>query len=175
MPQPKCTRAEFDAAVAKATEMDWIRLAAFIDSEGTIFIGRTMNKSKRYKGQRGLPQHILTVSVANTDMRLHKWLSDTFTGTVYIVGIRGGVNKQCHSWKVHEQRAATLLEKCMPYFIMKREQAEVALAYRALRDQGSKGRKLTNDDVQARDGMYRKIRSLNSPHLVEFQSKVSGE
>jgi hypothetical protein len=161
MPQPNTSREEFDVAVAKACAIDWARLAAFIDGEGTVFIQRTAVKT----GTK-CPQFVLTLVVANTDLRLMEWLSRTFTGTVYFsqsLSQRTKCNKICHSWRVFDERAAVLLEHCLPYFIIKREQAEVGLSYRELRRMGSKGRRLVTGDIEAREVLYQKLKELNGP------------
>jgi len=160
MPIAKSTRAEFDAKIALVSEVNWARLAAYIDGEGTIMIQRSDVKT-------GLkhPCFVLTVIVANTDLRLMEWLSRTFTGNVYFsqsAKSRFRSHKICHSWRQFEERAAVILEHCMPYFIMKKEQAEIGLAYREIRKMGSKGRKLTSADIQMREEMRSKMRNLNS-------------
>jgi hypothetical protein len=163
--QPKTTQAEFDARIAGVSEINWARLAAYIDSEGTIMIART----KANKGTKQ-PMYVLTLIVANTDLRLIRWLSETFTGQSYFShseSQRRWSKKTCHSWRLFEKRAAVVLEKCLPYFIIKREQADVGLAYRALRDQGSKGRKLTPIDISEREEFRKQIRSLNGSKLEE--------
>jgi hypothetical protein len=157
--KPKTTQAEFDAKIAGVSEINWARLAAYIDGEGTIMIART----KPNKGTKQ-PMFVLTLIVANTDLRLIRWLSETFTGQSYFShseSQRKWSNKTCHSWRLFEKRAAVVLEHCLPYLIIKRDQADVGLAYRAIRDLGSKGRKLTAVDISDREEFRSKIRSLN--------------
>ena len=75
----------------------------------------------------------------------------------------GVVNrKNVMSWRQFEERAAEIIRHIMPYLIMKREQAEIALAYRELRKTGSKGRKLTQVDLEMRESFRDKMCSLNS-------------
>lgn len=162
MPQAKIGRADFDAKIAAVSDIDWARLAMGIDCEGCIFINRNIqSKSLR----RNKVQHVLTVNFANTDLRVMKWLTETFGGNVYFShseSQRRWSKKVCHSWRVFEDRAAVILEHCLPFLICKRAQAEVGLAYRELRKQGSKGRKVTEGDIAARDACYQQIRELNS-------------
>ena len=159
MAQNKVPRSEFDKKIASVKYGDWRALAMGIDCEGCIFINRNVNK------RTGKVQHVLTVNFANTDLRLMKWVTDTFGGSTYFShseSQRKWSKKVCHSWRVFEDRAAVILEHCLPYLICKRAQAEIALAYRELRKAGSKGRKLVNDDIAARDACYAQIRELNS-------------
>ena len=157
--RPTTPQAEFDAKIAGVSEINWARLAAYIDGEGTIMIART----KTNKGTKQ-PMYVLTLIVANTDLRLIRWLSNTFTGQSYFShseSQRKWSKKTCHSWRLFEKRAAVVLEHCLPYLIIKRDQADIGLAYRALRDLGSKGRKLTLVDISEREGFRSAIRSLN--------------
>jgi len=76
----------------------------------------------------------------------------------------GGVVKRkiCFTWRQYEGRAAEIIRHILPYLIMKREQAEIALAYRELREQGSKGRRLEPVDLEMREELRNQMRSLNS-------------
>lgn len=159
MASAKSTRIEFDTKIAAVSEVNWARLAAYIDGEGTVMIQRSVSKNAKF------PSFILTLIVANTDLRLMEWLTRTFTGNVYFsqsAKTRFKCNKVCHSWRHFEDRAATILEHCLPYLIMKRDQAEIGLAYRELRKLGSKGRKLTATDIELREEFRGRMRSLNS-------------
>lgn len=170
MPINKISQAEFDAKIAVVSDIDWARLAAYVDGEGTIMIAKTEIKTGRKK-----PQYILTLIVANTDPRLIAWLQGIFGGyNAYShssssrFSTEHGVIKRkiCFSWRQHEERAAEIIRHIVPYLIMKREQADVALAYREIRKAGSKGRKLTDVDIEMREEMRQKMRSLNSGDWV---------
>lgn len=105
---------------------DWARLAAYIDGEGSINLTpkKTTNGSTSYSSR---------VVVTNTDFRLAKWCSDIF-------GIRAhhkaawdpsgsrAINwKPCYFSQADSFRAAWVLRNCLPWFVLKREQAEVVL------------------------------------------------
>ena len=157
---------EFVAQTSQVSEIDWARLAAFLDGEGTIFIQRNSHS-------RG---HVLTVIVANTDTRLIRWLQDTFSGYVYFSHSRSqrsyNSNNICYSWRVLEERAELVLVKILPYLILKKEQAEVGLAYRALKKTGVQGRKITDEVQQSREAMRDKIIALNRS-IVHKVQKIS--
>jgi hypothetical protein len=171
MAQPRTNQDDFDVAISKVKEIDWARLAAYIDGEGTIMIART----KRHKGTK-MPQFVLTLIVANTDMRLISWLSETFTGEHYYSNsgsLFGWTKKTCFSWRMYEKRAITILERVRPYLICKGEQADVAFAYRKLRDQGSKGRKLTLVDIKERTQLRNKICKLNGTTISQEDQEIA--
>jgi hypothetical protein len=117
------------------TKIDWARLAAYIDGEGSIFIrDRQPTETDIKKGRiRG---HCLVICVANTDPRLVYWCKQKFDGCAYRTKrtspgrgkypVRAGFE-----WIIGQTKAAKILEACMPYFLLKREQAEIALAFQA--------------------------------------------
>ena len=102
--------------------LDWARMAAYIDGEGCIRIRFTPNPGGRSTA--------LLVVVSNCDVRLMKWLKDTF----WFLTTRklaapfdsllqlGGLGQTCE-W---------VLTNCMDLFIMKRDQAEVEWTIRPL-------------------------------------------
>ena len=98
------------------TQLDWARLAAYIDGEGSVMING---------------RH-LRVVVSNTDPRLHVWLRHTFGGS--IMAQRRYLNPR-HStamkWDVSCRKAAWVLENCLPFLIIKKQQAEIGLAYQS--------------------------------------------
>jgi len=81
------------------------------------------------------------------------WLKETFGG---YVGKQSGCasklsRKVCFYWVTHSKAAEDLLRLCRPYFILKTEQVEVALAFRetVTRKRGRGG--LTADEVAERE------------------------
>jgi hypothetical protein len=108
-------------------EQKWIQLAAFIDGEGSIYIKPLQTKSARYNQ--------LTIHIANTDPRLPVWCQQNFGGKVYRSDsnrrLQGEKCNIAYSWRIFSKNAENILRGCLPYFILKREQAEIALAYRA--------------------------------------------
>ena len=99
------------------TEVDWARLAAYIDGEGSIFIAKRTPRCL-----------VLGVVVYNTDARLASWLKQTFGGSV-TQSLYGKREKFMFRWDARSRDAVSILEKALPYFIIKREQAEKALEF----------------------------------------------
>lgn len=121
------------------SDADWIRLAAFIDGEGSILI----NKLGTKKRHRLLGKWMLRVVICNTDPRLPRWCQDTFGGG-FTIGYRPKKpnHRMQYKWLVSTKQAQWILEGCMPHFLIKREQAEIALAFRSTFSGKQGGRKL---------------------------------
>ena len=130
MPVP---RADYVTLIAAVPEIDIARLAAYIDGEGTIYINR---QGKMCGGMKS-PRYFLSLIISNTDPRLMSWLKQTFDGSVY------GVNFKCVTshlgkkkilrWQVNERIAYHVLKACLPFMIMKKQQAEVGIAFMGLK------------------------------------------
>lgn len=120
--------AEIAAKSIAPSDVDWARIAAFIDGEGCISI-----KTKKGRRQKS-PQHCVYVTIINTDARLIRWLSQTLgVGSFYTSRFSGRKEnwKLAFRFELYGVAAQWVLENCLPYFIIKREQAEVALQMQA--------------------------------------------
>src|SRR5882762_9783139 len=96
------------------SQIDWSRLATWIDSEGCIQITWIM-KSDRPKGY-----HALFIDIGNIDPRLMSWLESTFGGYSNPTKSRN-TTRQMFYWRVSTKYAEDILRRCLPYMIVKRD------------------------------------------------------
>ncbi len=95
------------------------------------------------------------------------WLKSTFDGSVYFVKYENCKHlgkKQVMRWQVNERMAATLLEFILPYMIVKKSQAEIALAFMELKKKKPQGYRtvpLTQDEFDHRESLAAEMRRLN--------------
>ena len=129
-------------------QLEWIRLAAFIDGEGSISIGYSVHKDPKFEGSREKYEYV-RLDIANTDPRLMEWLVRVFGGSVRGAGHKrkSPAWKPAFWWTVSCTRATDILRGCLPYFIMKRDRAELAIALQATMTRS--GRRGTPDHVIA--------------------------
>jgi len=123
------------------TAIDWARLAAYIDGEGSVLIN-----TQKFAGHTEARGFYLRITVANTDVRLPVWLKETFGGTYKDANTakyyEGKNWKRAYHWGASAYRAAWILRNCLPYFIMKHEQAEIGIQLQESLDLNSRvGRK----------------------------------
>jgi hypothetical protein len=110
------------------SQIDWARLAAYIDGEGSIHIATA--KARHWK--RGYMY--VDLRVTGTDARLALWLQQNFDGKVYWSKRKAGRNwKPAFHWVLACRQAHHVLSNCLPYFVMKRDQAEIAIAFQETR------------------------------------------
>jgi len=150
--------------------LDWARLAIFIDGEGSI------NLVPRRTDTGDTMTFCGKVVVTNTDPRLAKWCLDTFGMKFYSHGNNRNSNprwKPCYFAQACGYKAAWILLNCLPYFILKREQAEVVLAHQETTQVGTwnrgSGVKTPTDILQFRLELKRQLTELNrrGPSQVE--------
>jgi hypothetical protein len=162
-------RDEYPKLLCGVSEIDFARLAAFIDGEGSVYINCPGGKNSRYK-----IQHRLSIIISNTNPILMNWLKSTFDGSVYHVKYENCKHlgkKPIMRWQMNERMAAHLLERVLPYMMLKKGQAEIGLAFIRLKQPkipGIASTKLTDEDFRQRDVMKMEIQRLNKeiPELL---------
>lgn len=144
----------------------WAYLAALIDGEGTISIG---GHSAKLKSGELRPRFDLQINVANTDIRLMKWLTSVFGFNYYTLSQNKNIRsrKPCYQWKVSGRKSQEqFLLAVIPYLVMKKEQAKLALEFL----------RLPYDSASQRFELKKRMSELNgNKHLcrVNYPSPVS--
>jgi hypothetical protein len=161
--KPQINIDDFKAKLDKVSEIDFARLAAYIDGEGCITITTSPARGKKAITRN----HNLLVTVTNTSVLLFDWITSTFGGRELVANSNHGKpnTKMCYRWMLSEIQSEEVLRRCLPYFIIKGEQARVALAFRNIKKwkyQELRNRRVTPEMLAARDEMYTRMRSLNS-------------
>lgn len=120
MARPKIRGAAND--LSQISPIDWARLAAFIDGEGHI----ALNSNKMSNGKH---YAYLRVIVTNTDPRLIVWCQRLFGGGILRNDRSKAGQRNCFKWTATCRHAETILKGCLEYFVLKRDQAELGLAF----------------------------------------------
>lgn len=140
------------------TVADWARLAAFIDGEGCVTIGR--------QGKVGVNgrSYALTIRIGNTDPRLMVWLKRFGVGSFHDWEVAG--QRHFYAWYVSARQAADVLVGCLPYLVIKRDQAELGIAFQATKQwRGGKG--VPEETRQSWREMSQQLSVLKQPQPVE--------
>lgn len=148
------TRDDYRDLIAAVSDIDIARLAAFIDGEGSIFI----NQRNKLVGRMRSPNFSLSLVITNTHVEFINWLKSTFDGSIYFVKYEKCKHlgtKQIMRWQVNERMAAIILERCLPYMLIKREQAQLGLSFMQT--------KISKYGTSLRDPLGR----IRSPKLTE--------
>lgn len=160
-------------------KVDWARLAMAIDGEGFITISHSnssykpKNRPNAYKNNR----FNVIVAVTNTDIRLMKWLINTFGHSFSSAKTEQNPKwKQRHVWNVcGNKNKEHVLLAIMPYLILKKEQANVALKFLRLPSERlpEERRKLCSE-IHLLNKRGKSVET-NTPKSSETEPKIESE
>lgn len=129
-----------------------IYLAGIVDGEGCINIVK-YHKENRYR-------YRLQLRVINTNRELVDWIKERWGG--WITSRNRGSQRTVYEWIVTDQAAEDMLAEMNGWLIVKRDQANIALDFRATygKIQYKQGG-LSQDTIDMRDAMKEAISRLN--------------
>lgn len=148
----------------------WAYAAGIIDGEGSI-----------HTQQKNQQTPTVSVSVQMTDIRVINHLHAVFGGGVYAVRRlkpttlpQGGFVKNArpqYIWRLSARTTTKFLNGIMPYLIVKRTQAELALALRALI--GRRGLRVPLEKQVAASELRHRISVINRTGTDPMQTKTT--
>jgi hypothetical protein len=146
------------------TQADYMRLAMAIDCEGCMDIHT--HRQWREHLNRFYETCYVRISIANCDPRLAQWCKSLFGGNLSLNHKKPKNWRPTLAWYVTSKMAVEIIKNCLPYFILKREQAEVALAFQKTVFQvGCKGH--SKATIQKRRNFQSQIKALkHAPHVT---------
>ena len=139
--------------------------AGFYDGEGTVYIN---NLKHNIKNGRTIPSHCLVAEVTNTNKEVLMCFKEYFRGNIkyYSVDKLGntgvGSKKPQWRWNVSGNQAKDFFEAILPYLIVKRKQAELAISFQInKKDLLNKERPFQLVEVERREWYKQEISKLN--------------
>lgn len=119
-----------------ASKSKWAYLAGIFDGEGSVSISRTRLQTPTGKTYWGYDCKVL---ISNTDPRLMKWLVSNFGGSFRPGNQKNNAvraTKPCFRWAMESYpKQEKFLLAIIPYLIIKKEQALLALQFTRMKDQ----------------------------------------
>lgn len=97
-------------------------VAGIIDGEGCIGFSYKKNKT-------GHERLTLIIQVDMTCHEVPEALRTQFGGTIFLINSKDEKHKSHSCWKIYQDEAGEFLKLILPYLIVKKRQAELALAY----------------------------------------------
>lgn len=138
--------------------------AGIIDGEGCIHVAH-QTYAKGWKSN-----YRLQVTVLTTDNVLCPWLCSRFGGSERVYSDYNTTNGRspskgyCHRWMVVSLEATAFLEAILPYLLLKKDEAILALQFRGL--VGSAGKRISDENRQQRVAIYDGLRLLKQQRKV---------
>lgn len=112
----------------KLSDTQWAYLAGIMDGEGSFSIARGGRKPS-YGHPKGYVNWQLKISIGNTNENLHEWLLEYVGGAKYL-GHRSKTDKHKfgYNWQLHGKgNMKAFIEGVLPYLVLKKKQAILAL------------------------------------------------
>src|SRR5271155_455189 len=100
-------------------ENTYIYMAGLFDGEGSVMIAHTK------KVKNGPHYYHLKICLSNTHWGCMTFLRDNFGGCINWVPEYKG--KRCWFWTLHSRKAANLLQHLLPYMVIKKREAKIAV------------------------------------------------
>lgn len=127
-------------------------VAGVLDCDGSIWISAD-------RSSKTATQYTLRLSVTNTRRALPEWFCDHFGGTVAHYTKRNAKWKDEYRWNAAGLSAFPVLQVCLPYLVIKRKQALLAIEFISTIIPGNKP---IPDSYRAlRADLYEKMSDLN--------------
>ena len=129
--------------------------AGVLDCDGSIWVCRSMRKS-------GAFSYRLRLNVTNTRKPLLEWFAEQFDcgGITTSRREKYAAWKTCYAWTIAGNDTAVVLRLLLPYLVIKRKQALLALEFGSTHV--TPGVKLTDNFVQHRERIYQEMRKINA-------------
>lgn len=144
----------------------WSYLAGMVDGEGCIGMWRTQARHKEYATNgKTYSSFNLRIQIYNTSLELMKWLVANFGGTYQIRKNAKQEHKDSYNWRPKgENNTKKMLLGMLPYLVIKREQAQLALKYI----------ELPRNCPREREILYQRIRLLNQKGKTVTTNTLDG-
>lgn len=129
-------------------------MAGVIDCDGAIWIGADKSRNRKH------PLYTLRISVSNTRPKLLHFFAEQFGGRVLRYEKKSDKWRNEYRWAKSGTPAADVIRHCLPYLVIKREQALIALEFASTILEGS-NRHIPDSYRELRERLYHQMLELN--------------
>src|SRR3990167_1222762 len=151
----------------KLSSLQLAYIAGFFDGEGSVCI----TKWKNHRTKSGTWQHAVYVRVAGTKPGVIRLYNQLFSPHRNLQVSRYDkptgyhkIDSVVYSWGCAGRNALIFLKQIQPYLILKKPQAELAIAFQEKKMSDGfdrRGLKLTKEDILWREGYCLQMKALN--------------
>ena len=128
--------------------------AGIIDGEGSIHIGQTKSRNKKYPFD-----YKAYLQIGMTDGKIIKWIMKNIGGHYSKVNNKTVKSKESWNWWMNPYQSSCLLKKLNKYLIIKKAQANIMINYTKTLKQH--GQKLNQKEYNYRQKMFKQMKILN--------------
>lgn len=130
--------------------------AGVMDSDGSISIGKWSKQGPR-------PYYYVDCVVVMADPRVPEWFHDHFGGYVMVKSYASANRRTIWLWRAKRSKVEELLEQIRPYLVFKRDQAWLALEFRAQCGgvHFGKGAPISDEHGALQEGFYLAMKGMH--------------
>ncbi len=147
-----------------STEQQLAYAAGIIDGEGCVNIAKQPGETIRGYSL------VMRVVVTNCSKALIDFLVRTFGGRIYHY-VSKGKRKEYWKWYLFTSNAANFLGTIMPYLIVKRQEAQLAIEFQQTKCSRKCG-KLSADELAFDELCFQKMRALKHEEAKNYSNMV---
>ena len=146
---------------------EWAYMAGMIDGDGCIQAASRKDGDCQYR---------VEIHVIQKDLRIIDFLYGHFEGSVGVVSRKhtSGI-KHYFRWMISGPRVIEILKGCLPYLVLKKEQAELGIKLQSIILPRGKRIKLSQEIIEQRNEYGKRIKLLNSPATTECVGSLTKE
>lgn len=140
----------------RLSKQQWAYIAGLIDGEGTVSLFKSDPKHNR-------GSHTLQISIVNTYKPVLDWVKLHLGGYITTRSRKNVKWRTAYQWKLYHRQASGALRRMLPYLIIKKRQARLAIRFSK---RLSRGRFLGNVglpkyEIRIRESIADEIRLTN--------------
>jgi hypothetical protein len=145
----------------------WSYLAGMVDGEGCISIWRTEARAHDFETSgKTYGSFNLRIQIYNTSIELMKWLVANFGGSYNTREHASDKHKNSYNWRPKgENNTKQMLLGILPYLVIKRDQAKLALRYI----------EIPRNSPREREIIYKRMRILNQKGKTVTTNTLEGQ
>lgn len=140
--------------------------AGILDGEGCICIVRKRISGGPNHGK--IQNYFMTVVISQKDGKLMDWLVGNFGGSVYM-HFKSTKTGWTHEWSLNHNKAADFLKSLLPFLVLKKRQAEIAIRYQT---RIKAGVKLTEHELETKRLIAEELRAQKGVYTFSKQPNV---
>lgn len=140
--------------------------AGAIDADGFVSVGKKTSHTVRKDGGRSI-YYVVKIGLSQTHPDVPTMLHAAFGGYLGFHQPKNSAHRRVHIWQATAGDARKPLLAVLPFLILKKTQAELAVQFLALMEYQNTGRfmgrPLPEDQALQREELYQQITARNAP------------
>jgi len=148
--------------------------AGLVDADGSVIIAKVRLPTPSSR----TPDYRLSVQVTNTYLPVLDMMVEEYGGSVSHKPLTVGsflTRRQHYNWAVGSHKAAECLQRLLPYMVVKKEQAELALEFWEQRIVVPGRRCVPQEEIDKRERYYQAMKRMKEAPPAQIEMRLKTE